>query len=309
MKVSVVIPVRDSGSLPLTLQSLAMAARNSPEVKLEVTVVDSSSRPQAIPQEISQSLRIRVIHCDCRLLTARMIGFYHSTGDWVLNLDADQTISPTLLSVVNESTAAAIVFPEISPRADRWSLLVSKVQGRMEEAFRRTPSLKIPVIPRAYKFGLLANAFDAIRRDLGEESLAYLPNQHEDTILFAYFCLINQVSVGEGVDLADVPIYHPIPMLTTTARKTYMYGRDLGESARRIHLSELRLNAKVWSSVKRVDLYKVRDVLNANLDYNFQYFIYYFFRALFYIPGLAIGFCHRRVYPTEEGATASEGPS
>jgi glycosyltransferase involved in cell wall biosynthesis len=85
------ITLNEAANLPRTLQSLRFA----PEIALEIVVVDSGSTDGT--QELARSAGARVIPEPWKGFGAQKnSAIAHTTGEWVLSLDADEELSPAL---------------------------------------------------------------------------------------------------------------------------------------------------------------------------------------------------------------------
>ena len=286
MKISVVIPSKDSPTLLDSLSSLAVSAARDPSISLEVLVVDSSATPPAIDRHLSDRLSLTLISKDLSRLEARATGIEAACGDVLLNLDSDQTVHPDLLPGLARSTAASVVIPELPPGSDRWTSLVRRANQRTLSLFRRRPSVDIPVIPRLYRRQPLMNAVRALREDASRGAGCRLPTRHEDTIRFAYFLRVNQWRESECVGFVDVPIYHAVPPLTEVGRKSYHYGRDLGRESRRVSQGELTLDPTIWRMVYRVDYSRILRYWDPDLGPDWEGLVYDLFRTCFYGAGI-----------------------
>jgi glycosyltransferase involved in cell wall biosynthesis len=310
VEVTVVIPAKNSPSLREAVHSVAVAAEHCGQVPVRVIVVDSSAHPPSLPPEGSRLAELTVLHRDCGLLAARIVGVQQARGDWILNLDSDQTLHPDLFNSILASTRAAVVIPEIPLEWNRWTSLVHRMHQTAEAEFRAHPSLSIPVIPRAYRRILLSKAADAIVRDGGRKDLGGLPTQHEDTILLSYFLRVNGLTISEAIDFTNRPIYHSVASIGDVARKYYHYGRDLGAGTRRARRGELNLDPRVWADVYRVDVERTMRYWVAGQGLNLEALVYDGFRSFTYVPGVVAGYAlTRRLAPlNDKRVTGSSDP-
>ena len=293
MKISVVIPSKDSPTLLNTLASLAASAARATSVSLEVLVVDSSATPPAINRDLGDRISLTLISKDLTLLEARATGIEAASGDVLLNLDSDQTVHPDLLPSLARSTSPSVVIPEFPPGTDRWTGLVRRANQRTLSLFRRRPSLDIPVIPRLYRRQPLMNAVGALRDDAAQRTRGRLPTRHEDTILFAYFLKVNRWRESECVGFVDVPIYHAVPPLPEVGRKYYHYGRDLGRESRGTSKGELTLDPTIWRMVYRVDYSRILRYWDTDLGPDLEGMAYDLFRTCFYGAGIMSAYVWR----------------
>jgi glycosyltransferase involved in cell wall biosynthesis len=290
MDISVVVPSKDSTSLPRSLAVLSAAVARVAPIEVEVIVVDSSSGELRIPLELQDVCEVTLIRKDLGLLAARIDGICRSRGNWILNLDSDQLVHPDLLQALLKTHEPAIVIPETSAITGRWERLVSRSHEHIWERFRSKPSLDTPVIPRWYARTPLLSAVSSIITESRGRDGARLPTRHEDTILFSYFLKANNWLIGDCVGFVDVPIYHPILPLEQTAKKIFRYGSDMGIESQRFRHGRLNVDEDVWREVGQADYMRLFRYWDPGLGLNLAEVQYDMFRALFYYAGLLAGF-------------------
>ena len=290
MRISVVIPSKDSPTLPGTLNSLTVSASRAPSISLEVIVVDSSTRPLTVAPNISDRINLTVIRKDLRRLEARIEGIKATRGENIFSLDSDQIVHPDLLAALARATSAAVVIPELPLNGSHWAKLVQRTNERSTTLFRRRPTLDIPVIPRFYRKDALMKAIDALCDDAALGSGGRLPTRHEDTILFSYFLNSNRWTAAECVGFIDVPIFHGVPPLETTGQKFYHYGWDLGQESRRLRRGKLAINPSIWRNVYRVDYTRVFRYWDSELGLDTAGITYDLYRSAFYFLGVISGY-------------------
>jgi glycosyltransferase involved in cell wall biosynthesis len=299
MKISVVIPSKDSPTLNETLRSIVLAADGVGSSSVETIVVDSSSAPVAEPPAARKAgLNLVIIRKSLGRLPARLLGFSRARGKWILNLDSDQVVHPDLLSEIVKHDRPAVVIPEVPngnpSRWTRWERLVHEAHKRIDRDFRAHPSLDLPVIPRAYDRDFLNRAADAILDDAPNRRLELVPTRHEDTILFSYFLRVNHLSLVDSLAFSTVPIYHTIPDLSDTVRKYLRYGRDFGREARLIRVGSMGVDSSAWKQVYRVDAALVAQHWSLSPGWNFSGLVYDGVRGCSYIPGIVGGYLRPR---------------
>lgn len=299
MKVSVVIPCKDSLTLSATLRSIAIAAGRLGMNEVETIVVDSSEAPLEEPLEVREAgLKLTILQRVLGILPARLLGVDRAEGSWILNLDADQVLHPDLLCEIVRSDRPAIAIPEIPPgdpaRWSHWERLVHRAHERGNHDFRVHPSLDVPVIPRAYNRELLSRAADAILDDAPNRQLEKVPTRHEDTLLFSYFLRVNRLPLTAAVGFASVPIYHPIPDLPDTIRKYLRYGRDLGRETRLLGQGSMGIDTRAWRQVQRVDAVRLTRYWSPTSGLNLPGLVYDSVRGCAYLPGIIGGYLEPR---------------
>lgn len=298
MKISVVIPSKDSPSLNDTLRSVAVAASRLGTGDVEVLVVDSSEAPITVAPEVTEAgPPVIILRKSLGRLSARLFGFGRATGKWILNLDSDQLLHPELLREIVRSDRPAIVIPEVPPgdpaRWSRWERLAYRVHERNDRDFRAHPSLDLPVIPRAYDRELLTRAADAILNRAPEREPENLPTQHEDTVLFSYFLRVNRLPLDDSLGFASMPIYHPVPDLPATMRRSLRYGRALGRESRLRRQGSAGVDSLSWRQVYRVDAARLTQYMSPTSRWNLPRMVYDSVRGCAYVPGIIGGYLGR----------------
>jgi glycosyltransferase involved in cell wall biosynthesis len=289
MRISVVIPSKDSPNLIACIDSIVASASRDPSISLDITVVDSSHDSPHLELGHSDKIQFKVISKNVALLEARILGILASHGEAVLNLDSDQTVHPDLLPALAQSKSPSVVIPELPTDGSPWTRLVHRTQVRSMSLFRRSPSSDIAVIPRFYLRDPLMKALNAIS-SVTSHHRNPLPTRHEDTILFLYFLKENRWNARDCVAFIDVPIYHPVPQLPELGRKTYRYGRDLGHESRKLRKGELKLDPAIWHAVYRVDYSRLLRYFDSELGLDISGLVYDLFRSFFYGVGFVRGF-------------------
>lgn len=290
MRVSVVIPSKNALTLSATLRSVAESAFRNPSDSVEVILVDASSVAPSVSSEISEKLDLRIVHKDLTLLEARVEGIRSARGDYVLNLDADQTLHPDLLGDLVHSSSNSVAIPERPTESGQWANLVHKTKAYELAQFRRSPNIGLPVIPRWYRRQPLERAISSLLGDAAKRSNGRLPTRHEDTILFWYFLSSNKWSPSECVGFTEYPIYHPVPTLPEVGRKYLRYGRDLGVESRMFRRGTLAIEPEAWKSVYRIDFVRWSRYWNRQLGWNLPGLLYDIYRGSFYGLGIMIGY-------------------
>ena len=289
IRVSVVIPSKDSLTISDALQSIAVSASRDPSLPVEVILVDSSSNFPAVSSEITDRVDLRVIHKNLTRFEARVEGIRSARGDFILNLDADQKVHPDLLHALVQTTANSVVIFELPTESGRWDQLVHRTKLYELAEFRRHPSVELPVIPRWYHREPLMKAVELLV-DVAAQNQGHLPTRHEDTILFWYFLKANRWTAKDSVGFADLPIYHPVPPLDETGRKFFRYGKELGVESRRIRRGESAIDPHAWRTVYRLDYRRLVSYWVSELGWNLPGLVYDLYRACFYGAGVVVGY-------------------
>jgi glycosyltransferase involved in cell wall biosynthesis len=119
-EVSIIIPTYDSGK---TLVSCLGSVDNQTYPSCEVIVVDNFSRDNT--SEVARSFKATVIQQKCNAALARNIGIINSTSKYVLFLDSDQTLSPTVVEecvqICEKGSTEMVRVPEIFVGKGLWS--------------------------------------------------------------------------------------------------------------------------------------------------------------------------------------------
>ena len=120
-KVSIVIPTRNSAQ---TLSKCLYSVKTQTYKQSETIVVDDLSSDETV--KIAESFEAKIIRQTCTPAQARNLGVECSTGYYVLFLDSDQILSP---SVVEESlvkctkeNAEMVRIPELFVGTEFWSV-------------------------------------------------------------------------------------------------------------------------------------------------------------------------------------------
>jgi len=120
-KVSIVIPTSNSAQ---TLEKCLRSVKNQTYNNSEIIVIDDFSNDETVT--IAESFEAKIIRQKCNPAQARNLGVECSSGEYVLFLDSDQILSP---SVVEESlvkrikeNAEMVRIPEVFVGKEFWSV-------------------------------------------------------------------------------------------------------------------------------------------------------------------------------------------
>ncbi len=118
--VSIVVPTFNAGA---HIERLAESIRHQTYQNIEVTIVDNFSRDQAVLDHLN--LEAAIIYAASGMAEARNIGALRSRGSYLLHLDADMELSPTLVAecvrICELGLADAIIIPEVSAGTGFWA--------------------------------------------------------------------------------------------------------------------------------------------------------------------------------------------
>ena len=162
--ISVTIPTRnEERTLPHTLESVF----NQNGVEYEVIVIDSNSTDRT--RAIAEDKGAKVIDYEGKLLGARFIGVREARGDYVLLLDADQILKRDSLRRALEMIGRLdmLVFEEDSfePRTYVQRALAREREMEHKKENRLDP-IRGALLPRFFKKGIIAEAFENIPKEL-----------------------------------------------------------------------------------------------------------------------------------------------
>lgn len=123
--ISVVIPTLNAG---VTLASCIKSIRDQETSPKEIIVVDGGSADDT--QEVARAYADRVLIAEPNRSQQRNLGLHASTGSHVLFVDADMTLTPSVLtacedSFVQDASLVALVIPEKSVGVTFWSRVKS----------------------------------------------------------------------------------------------------------------------------------------------------------------------------------------
>jgi glycosyltransferase involved in cell wall biosynthesis len=134
-KVSIVIPTYNSGE---TLEECLESVRGQKYLFYEVTVIDNFSNDATL--EIAKEFGAKIIQQKCNPAHARNIGIANSTGKYVLFLDSDQVLSPSVVEECVEKCESAkagmVIIPEVFIGKEFWSSCSAIWKNYYEEVER-----------------------------------------------------------------------------------------------------------------------------------------------------------------------------
>jgi len=137
--VSIVVPTFNAGA---HIERLAESIRHQTYQNIEVTIVDNFSRDQAVLDHLN--LEAAIIYAASGMAEARNIGALRSRGSYLLHLDADMELSPTLVAecvrICELGLADAIIIPEVSAGTGFWATCagLQKVLSRGVDGYEGT---------------------------------------------------------------------------------------------------------------------------------------------------------------------------
>ncbi|MFQ1020779.1 glycosyltransferase family 2 protein [Tardisphaera saccharovorans] len=212
MKVSVVIPTLNAAS---TIERALLSVRaSSLGSQVEAIVVDSLSPDgtAALAEKHATVIRVKAGRFE-----ARAIGAREASGEFVMNMDADQVLEPTALERAYSSGYRAVAFEEVVTGRGIVAAMDSldkRVIG--SHVAENLDPIKGSIKPRFYDRGALIRAYERVG-DLGKRLTAY-----EDAVL--YWEVSREVPTAGYVERG---IYHAEDMgLIEYARKWARYGRS-----------------------------------------------------------------------------------
>ncbi|MCI4336175.1 MAG: glycosyltransferase family 2 protein [Thermoplasmata archaeon] len=147
---------------------------------IEVIVVDSLSDDGTADIACRTA---RVISQDCGIAAARLIGAQAAQGRWVLNLDADQALSPSALRQAVASGHDVVAFGESSAGGGILGFLNDVDRRRLHRHWdQQLDPVEGTIRPRLYPRSQLIRALEAIGPDL----LQMKPGPYsEDSLIYA----------------------------------------------------------------------------------------------------------------------------
>ena len=131
-EVSIIIPTHNSAQ---TLPSCLKSVRNQIYKHLEVIVVDDLSSDETV--KISESFGAEIILRKSNQAEARNVGVAQSSGEYVLFLDSDQILSPSVIEECVEKCvqekAEMVRIPEVFVGKGYWSVCSAVWKNRYEK--------------------------------------------------------------------------------------------------------------------------------------------------------------------------------
>lgn len=117
--VSVIIPTKNSGA---TLDRCLLSFSRQSYSNFEIILVDNFSKDNTV--DISSKYSTRLIQTRAARTEARNIGAASSAGEWILSLDSDMEVSPTVIEecvTLSRVGYDAIIIPEASVGEGFWA--------------------------------------------------------------------------------------------------------------------------------------------------------------------------------------------
>lgn len=117
--VSVIIPTKNSGA---TLDRCLLSCSRQSYSNFEIILVDNFSKDNTV--DISSKYSTRLIQTRAARTEARNIGAASSAGEWILSLDSDMEVSPTVIEecvTLSRVGYDAIIIPEVSVGKGFWA--------------------------------------------------------------------------------------------------------------------------------------------------------------------------------------------
>jgi len=134
-KVSIIVPTYNSGG---TLEECLESVRGQNYPFYEVIVVDNFSNDDTL--EIADEFGAKIIRQKCNPALARNIGVANSTGKYILFLDSDQVLSPSVVEECVEKCengqVGMVIIPEVFIGKEFWSYCSAIWKNCYEEAER-----------------------------------------------------------------------------------------------------------------------------------------------------------------------------
>lgn len=213
VRVSIVIPTLNSGrTLRMCLESVSRQTCGD----FEAIVVDSNSNDDtgAIARDLSAKLILR----DSGMTEARLIGCRAATGDYILNLDSDQSLAPRCLELALETRAPVVALGEVSVGGGIWAGL-NRAEKRQTQ-LRWTSNIDVAtglVRPRFFARELLLESLESIPREL----ISLRPSPYaEDTLIF----LNTPINSGEIAFVPEMIVHREEESFGRYVKKWYRNG-------------------------------------------------------------------------------------
>jgi glycosyltransferase involved in cell wall biosynthesis len=134
-KVSIIIPTYNSGE---TLNECLKSVNCQNYPFYEIIIVDNYSNDNTL--KTAKEFEAKTIQQKCNPAQARNIGIANSTGKYVLFLDSDQALSPTVIEECVEKCETEkigmVIIPEVFIGKDFWSFCSAVWKNCYEEAER-----------------------------------------------------------------------------------------------------------------------------------------------------------------------------
>jgi hypothetical protein len=202
--------IRSRGGEPIdeSIESIVVAGQVSgmPEV-----LVVSTGDPK-----ISESNRrlVRVLISPAKRIEAKAIGVNMTSASRVLFLDSDQSVSEGLLMELNSRSEEMVLIPERSRNRNIMGAILDSRRALVESQMRRSPDVRLAVVPRFFKRSLLRRAFESMPDEVVHEV-----TETEDSLIF-FECLKLCSTLG----WTDSMIYNDDPGVFAFLKKSYSYG-------------------------------------------------------------------------------------
>jgi glycosyltransferase involved in cell wall biosynthesis len=134
-KVSIIIPTNNSGE---TIEECLRSIQGQNYPSYEVIIVDNFSNDGTL--ETAEEFGAKTIQQKCNPAQARNIGVDNSTGKYVLFLDSDQVLSPTVVKECVErcenEKIGMVIIPEVFTGKGFWSFCSAAWKNCYEEVAR-----------------------------------------------------------------------------------------------------------------------------------------------------------------------------
>ena len=187
----------------------------------EILVIDSHSTDRT--RDIAVDYNARIVLCEGKLLAARYLGMQESKGWYILFLDTDQVLEPTILEravpLMNEYDM--VVFENLSYNTE-W--FIPKLHGASKRVMNTSfdnpgafDPIRGPFLPRFFKKEILEKAFAAIPEEIIPDTI------HPDHAIIYY----ESYQVSPRVGGLRNAIYDIEPDWSKLWETQYRYGASL----------------------------------------------------------------------------------
>lgn len=212
-KVSVVVPTLNAGK---TLDACLYSVLHQTAREVETIIVDAQSTDQT--SRIGKHYG-KVISADVGMTEGRYLGVLASTGDFVLNLDADQVLAPTAIERAVSANKPMVLLGE---RGTGRGLIanLSRVEKQEYQASWQSfvDPANGPLRPRFYRREVLRLALGSIPQSI--RRIRPCPFS-EDTLIFS---AASRIASGVGF-VPDAVSHQEEESLIRYARKWAAYGK------------------------------------------------------------------------------------
>lgn len=247
-RISIVIPNRGMSSLVRTVQSILQ----SNVEPCEIIVWDKAGHLPSSADIALVTDACTVVKGDENPLQARILGTKCAKGEYVLFLDSDQTVDPSLISELSQVGTICAVVPEtvegrgFSARAMGDKKLLSYLQ------FQANPALTYPVAPRLYRRHELIEAFEYLSAQMPLCALW----QHEDSVLFWAIVTRQNKPLESIVYFARSHIANESISLVEIIKKAGIYGNNRGNFTRMLQRKDLPEIKNILRLLSKMDAWR-----------------------------------------------------